>query len=94
MAELQRILLEVRDAASAQTGAANRHPSALLSWQLARKLEQAERLRFELGDSTLFLVNQRERQTLLEAVKLLEIQLEYRRGQALLEAASGRLGDL
>jgi len=93
VAELQRILLEVRDAHSVLTGAANRYPSALSSFQLARRLEEAERLRFELGDSTLFLVNQRERQTLLEAMKLLEVELEYRRGEALLEAASGRLGD-
>ncbi len=93
VAELQRILLEVRDAHSALSGAASRYPSANSAWQLARRLEEAERLRFELGDSTLFMVNQRERQTLLEALKLLDVSLDYRRGEALLEAASGRLGD-
>ena len=89
--EIQRILAEVRDAGSLVSASQNRLRPALESVRLALQLEKAERLKFSVGDSTLFLVNQRERATMTEAVKLIEIWTDGLKGKALLEAASGRL---
>lgn len=89
--EIQRILTEVRDAASLLQTSHQRLAPALQSYQLAIKLEEAERLKFSLGDSTLFLVNQRERASLAEAQKLIEILADSHRARAVLAAAAGRL---
>jgi len=89
--EVQRILTEVRDAASALQTSHARWGPALRSYRLAVQLEEAERLKFSLGDSTLFLVNQRERSTLSEAQKLLEIVMDSHRARAGLAAAAGQL---
>lgn len=89
--EIQRILTEVRDAASWLQTSHDRLTPAQQSYQLAVKLEEAERLKFSLGDSTLFLVNQRERATLAEAQKLIEILADSHRARAILAAAAGRL---
>jgi outer membrane protein TolC len=89
--EIQRILSEVRDAASLVEASQARALPALRSLQLALQLEEAERIRFGLGDSTVFLVNQRERASLSEAQKLVEIWSDGLKGKALLEAAVGRL---
>lgn len=89
--EIQRILTEVRDAASLVSTSRDRLTPALESLRLALRLEEAERVKYSLGDSTLFLVNQRERASLLEAQKLVEIWTEAQKGLALLEAACGRL---
>ena len=89
--EVQRILTEVRDAASALQTSHGRWTPALQSYRLALQLEEAERLKFSLGDSTLFLVNQRERSTLSEAQKLIEIMMDSHRARAGLAAAAGQL---
>ncbi len=89
--EIQRILSEVRDAASALQTSHGRWKPALRSYQLAVQLEEAERLKFSLGDSTLFLVNQRERASLAEGQKLIEIILDSQRARSALSAAAGRL---
>lgn len=89
--EVQRILTEVRDAASVIAASRARLTPALDSLKLALQLEEAERLKYSLGDSTLFLVNQRERASLVEAQKLSEIWTEAQKGYSLLEAACGRL---
>jgi len=89
--EIQRILAEVRDAVSLLETSHFRWLPALQSYQLAAQLEEAERLKFSLGDSTLFLVNQRERATLAEGQKLIEIILDSQRARAALQAASGQL---
>lgn len=89
--EIQRILTEVRDAFSLGRTSQQRLQPALRSLELALKLEQAERARFSLGDSTLFLINQRERASLAEAQKLVEIWADSCKSRSLLEAAAGRL---
>lgn len=89
--EIQRVLTEVRDAASVITTSHARLTPALESFRLALQLEEAERLKFSLGDSTLFLVNQRERASLVEAQKLIEIWTDAQKGHSLLEASCGRL---
>jgi outer membrane protein TolC len=56
--------------------------------ELAQRLEEGERIKFQLGDSTLFLVNQRERATAEARLKLIEIQAEYEQAAATFRAAT------
>ncbi len=55
-----RVEVDVRDAASALELALRRLDLARAEYDVARRLAAAEMERFELGDSTLFIVNQRE----------------------------------
>ena len=88
--EVRRIVTEVRDAFSLVELGHARAETALQSLRLAQKLEEAERIKFQFGDSTLFLVNQRERATLTEAQKVIETLLDYERGLVMAQAAKGR----
>ncbi|HYE72768.1 MAG TPA: TolC family protein, partial [Blastocatellia bacterium] len=85
----QVILTEVSDALNAINTTYDRYRAAEREVQLARELEQGERTRFSLGDSTLFLVNQRERATAEAENKLIEIQAEYEQSVATFRAATG-----
>ena len=55
-----RIAAEVKDVLSALSAARKRRTLTLLQQSAAQKLEEGERTRFELGDSTLLFVNIRE----------------------------------
>jgi len=55
-----RIAAEVKDILSALSAARQRRTLTLLQQSAAQKLEEGERTRFELGDSTLLFVNLRE----------------------------------
>lgn len=89
--ERQRILTEVDDAASAVRQTYQRYLAASQELELARKLEEGERQRFDLGDSTLFLVNQRERATAEAAVKVITLGAEYEQAQSLFRTITGQL---
>jgi outer membrane protein TolC len=89
--ERQRIVTEVEDAVSAVNAAYTRYLAAQRELELARTLEQGERDRFAFGDSTLFLLNQRERATFEAAVKVINIHAEYEQAVAQLRAVSGQL---
>jgi outer membrane protein len=86
--ERQRITTEVLDAVSAINTTYDRYLAAQAEVQLAIRLEEGEREKFRLGDSTLFLVNQRERATAEARVKLIEIQTEYEQAVAAFRAAT------
>lgn len=86
--ERQRITTEVLDAVSAINTTYDRYRAAQIEVELAIKLEEGEREKFRLGDSTLFLVNQRERATAEARVKLIEIQAEYEQAVATFKAAT------
>jgi outer membrane protein TolC len=73
---VRRILLQVQDAAGELEATRLRLQRALEVYRLAKELEEAERLKFSLGDSSLFLVNSRERSTVAAALKVLEIRNE------------------
>ncbi|MEP7339197.1 MAG: TolC family protein [Acidobacteriota bacterium] len=88
--ERQRIATEVLDAVSAINTTHDRYQAALREVELAARLEQGEREKFTLGDSTLFLVNQRERATAEARVKLIEIQAEYEQARATFRAATAQ----
>ena len=85
----QTIVVEISDAFNAINTTYERFVAAEREVQLARQLESGERTRFNLGDSTLFLVNQRERATAEAENKLIEIRAEYEQAVAAFRAASG-----
>lgn len=82
------MLLEVDDAWSAIQAAVARFRATDAEVLLAKQLETGERKRFAAGDSTLFLVNQRERATAEALGRLIDIQLEYQQALLALDAAS------
>jgi outer membrane protein TolC len=63
---------------------------ALREVNLARELERGERQKFDLGDSTIFLVNQRERATAEAEIKLVEIETDYQQAIAAYRAATAQ----
>jgi outer membrane protein TolC len=85
----QTIRTEVADAVNAINTTYERYRAAEREVRLARQLEEGERKRFSLGDSTLFLVNQRERATAEAENKLIEIHAEYEQAVATFRAATG-----
>lgn len=85
----QTIVVEISDAINAINTTWERYRAAEREVQLARELEQGERIRFNFGDSTLFLVNQRERATAEAENKVIEIQAEYEQAVAAFRAATG-----
>jgi outer membrane protein TolC len=85
-----RIRVELRDASSAMLAALERHGVAVRELELARRVEEAERDKLELGDSSLLLVNLREQATFDAALRELEARLDARRAKAAFDAASGR----
>lgn len=89
--ERQRITTQVLDTISAIENAVARHRAAQAEVDLAIQMEEGERTRFNLGDSTLFLVNQRERATAEARIKLIEIEAEYQQAVAAYRAATVQL---
>jgi outer membrane protein TolC len=87
----RQVVLEVEDAASAVNTTEERYRAAVEEVQLAVRLEEGERIRFRVGDSTLFLVNQRERATAEARARLIDVMAEYHQGLAAFRAASADL---
>jgi outer membrane protein TolC len=83
-----RIKAEVRDAYIAVKAAHDRARLAHEELILARQLEEAERVKFEHGDSTQFIVNLRELQTADAAIREIAAQQEYHRAVADYRAAA------
>lgn len=82
-----RVAAEIRDAYSALEAAADRLRVVREEVQVALKLEDAERTRFELGDSTLFVVNLRELATADAAFQEINAIADYHRFYADYDAA-------
>ncbi len=83
----EKIAAEVRHAVAALRAAYQRIIQARQSVELNQKLEEAERKRFEAGDSNLLMVNLREQATADARKTLVAAQLEYFRAVADLRAA-------
>ena len=88
---VQQIRLEVDDALSAIQTSYDRYQAALDELNSAQKMETGERQKYTLGDSTLFLLNQRERATAEAEIKLIEAKMDYEISQAALKASTGQL---
>ena len=83
----EQVSVEVRDAVSA-VRAAFEGANVLEAEVLAtRQVEDAERLRYDLGESTLFVLNQRELQTADAQVREVSALADYYRALALYELA-------
>jgi outer membrane protein TolC len=82
-----QVTAEVRDAYSALRAAYQRAQVLRQEVAVARELEEAERVRFQLGDGTLFLVNLREQATFDTVVREVSATNEYFRALALYEFA-------
>jgi outer membrane protein TolC len=83
------VAVELRDARSALVAAHARVGLAREQLQVAHALEEAERRRFELGDSTLLVVNLREQAAADAAAQELEALTDYHRAAADLRVAAG-----
>lgn len=83
----EQVVAEVQDAISAVQTAYRRSKLITEEVKVARQLEDAERSRFDLGDSTLFLVNLREQATFDAEVREVAAQADYFRATALYELA-------
>jgi outer membrane protein TolC len=79
----------MRDAHSALRGARERIEAARREVKLALALEDAERTRFEQGDSHLLIVNIREQQTAEAELREVDALLDYQRAIADSRAARG-----
>ena len=85
---IQSIRTEVADAVSAVRTAYDRVQAARAEVALNRRLERMETLAFELGEGTIFLLNQRERARAESEGRLIDVLAEYQSALALLRAAS------
>lgn len=86
-----RVLLDVQDAASAVRAAYQVVGVVREELKAARQLEDAERTRFDLGDSTQFVVNQRELATADAAFREIKALADYHKAKAEYAAATARL---
>ena len=86
-----RVLLDVRDAASAVRAAYQVAGVVQEELKASRVLEEAERARFDLGDSTQFFVNQRELATADAAFREIKALADYHKARADYAAATARL---
>jgi len=86
-----RIKADVADAHSALRAARERINAAGNEVKAALALEEGERNRFDLGYSTLLIVNIREQQTAEAQLREIDAQFEYCRALADLAAARGEM---
>lgn len=84
-----RVSVDLRDATSALDAASQRIEWARQEVDVSLKLENGERTRFDLGDSTQFLVNLREQITVEARLREVDAILDAHRARANLLAASG-----
>lgn len=82
-----RIRAELADVLSAIAAARQRVRIAQEEVRLAREVEEAERVRFSLGDGNILFVNLREQATVEAALREIDALLDYHRAQAAYRAA-------
>ncbi len=83
-----RVEVEVRDAVSALDAALQRLELARQEQELAQQLAEAEQERFELGDSTLFVVNLRELSAASARLKVANALADWHKAAAVYQAAT------
>ncbi|MBY0549522.1 MAG: TolC family protein [Candidatus Obscuribacterales bacterium] len=86
IAERQRLVAEVMTAAAAINAAHQRYLAVQLQTVKANEVYQGEQRRFSMGDSTVFLVTQRERQLFDARINLINTQVEYLQALARMRA--------
>lgn len=88
---VQNLRTEAAGAVAGLDAAAARVRAATAEVVLSDRLERLERRRFELGEGTLFLLNQRERAAFEARSRLVDVLVEYRQARLALRAAAARL---
>jgi outer membrane protein TolC len=86
-----QVTAEVRDAASAVRAAHERTLLAAREVSVALDLADAERERFRLGDSTLFVVNLREQAAVDAELRQVSANLDYLRATTIYEQVTAKL---
>jgi outer membrane protein, heavy metal efflux system len=86
-----RIAIEVKDARSAERAASARHAAALREASLAAEAARLERARFDLGESTVLVVNLREGAVVESQARVIDAAVDTYRAQIELAAVSGSL---
>ena len=86
-----QVSAEVRDAASAVRAAHQRAQLATNEVTVALDLAEAERERFRLGDSTLFVVNLREQAAVDAELRQVSANLDYMRALTIYEQVTAKL---
>lgn len=85
------IQTEVKDVISEINATYERYINASKELEFAKRLEEGEREKFKYGDSTLFLVNQRERARAEVEMKVVDIIAEYKKSIIVMEAVKANL---
>jgi outer membrane protein len=88
---LQKILIQVEDTVSMINTSYYRYQAEKLELKLAKQMEEGEREKFNHGDSTLFLVNRRERSTAEANVNLIDAMIKYHMAVGRFKAVTGEL---
>jgi hypothetical protein len=88
---IQNVFLEIEDSYSELKIAYDRYLAAKQDFELSKELEQGERTRFELGDSTLFLLIRRQRAAVEANIELIRTIRDYFRAKARLQLVTGDL---
>jgi len=89
----EKIAAEVRGARVALEATAEQYRQAKRALELTRRVEEAERRKFELGDSDLFALNLREQQTAEAAADVVFAEQAYWLAEAEYRAALGLAGN-
>jgi outer membrane protein TolC len=74
---LQNVFMEIEDAASQLNTAYDRYLATFNEFQLSQELEDAEKIIFEQGDSTLFVVIRRQRDRVSANIEMIKALSEY-----------------
>lgn len=88
---IQQIFLQVEDSISAINMSVKNLSAIEEEVKLAEKMESGENKKFKLGDSTLFVVNRRERATAEARIKLIDSLYEYYIALGYFKAVTGEL---
>lgn len=88
---MDQVGVEVSDVHSLLRQAAERVRLAEQEYALAKEVEEGERTRFNLGNSTLLLLNLREQATFDAALKRVDALVEYHRAEVVYRAVLGVL---
>jgi outer membrane protein TolC len=88
---VQKLFAELEKAITAVHQAYARVSLAEQEYQLAQTLQQAELKRYNAGDSSLFVLNRRERDTTEARVQVLQALADWQAGWVLYNRATGQL---
>jgi len=87
---LQNVFMEIEDAASQLNTAYDRYLATFNEFKLSKELEDAEKIIFEQGDSTLFVVIRRQRDRVSANIEMIKALSEYYKALAKYQLVQGQ----